>query len=212
MINFKHPFTCLIAGATSSGKTRLVRDILRHHHSVIAGISEPILKVLWCYGINQPLYQQLIPGVEIIYNEGIVDEATLGHLQCHVIVIDDLMNEVNENLCNLFTRGSHHLGISVVFIVQNLFAKGKVMRTISLNSQIVILMKNPRDKSQIATFGRQVFPGKVKYFLEAYEDATSKLFGYLVFDLSPYCEDSLRLRTSIIPIKGLLRPVVYLSK
>jgi Ni2+-binding GTPase involved in maturation of urease and hydrogenase len=34
-LSFKHPFTCITAGPTSSGKTVLIRGILKHHKSLI---------------------------------------------------------------------------------------------------------------------------------------------------------------------------------
>jgi len=39
------------------------------------------------------------------------------------VIIDDLMQETNETVANMFTKGSHHRNISVVFLAQNLFPK-----------------------------------------------------------------------------------------
>src|SRR5690348_14956905 len=88
-------------------------------------------------------------------------------------------------LANLFTKGSHHLNISVLFIVQNVFHKGKEMRTVNLNTHYYFLLKNPRDKLQVMALGRQIYPGKVKFFMESYEDATSLPYGYICIDLKP---------------------------
>jgi hypothetical protein len=213
-MSFIHPFTCLVAGSTGSGKTILVRDVLSHHDKTITGLPHGRLRVLWCFGIDQKVYHETLANVDVTYHEGLISESDLKQNEYDVIVVDDLMTEKanDTGLCSLFTRGSHHLGISIIFIVQNLFARGSVMRTISLNSQIIILLRNPRDKSQVATFGRQVFPGQSKYFLESYEDATKECFGYLVIDLSPHCEDKLRLKSNIIPRKGIFSPVVYLPR
>jgi hypothetical protein len=51
-LSFKHPFTCIAASPTSSGKTVLVRRILKHHKRLIYFKKESIvkLKVLWAYG------------------------------------------------------------------------------------------------------------------------------------------------------------------
>ncbi len=50
-LSFKHPFTCMAAGPTSSDKTFLVRRILRHHMSIIyfkdARIEKLSLVGLW---------------------------------------------------------------------------------------------------------------------------------------------------------------------
>jgi len=34
-----------------------------------------------------------------------------------LVVVDDLMNETDDFVANLFTKGSHHCNISVVFLV-----------------------------------------------------------------------------------------------
>ena len=78
------------------------------------------------------------------------------------IIIDDLMEQVAGNplITQIFTKGSHHRGISVILLVQNLFYKG--LRSISLNCHYICLFKQVRDRSQSMTLARQMFPGAVK--------------------------------------------------
>ncbi|GBM51001.1 hypothetical protein AVEN_162867-1 [Araneus ventricosus] len=118
-----------------------------------------------------------------------------------LIIIDDLMSELsnNDKLTKLFTKGSHHRNLSIIFIVQNIFHKGKEMRDISLNAHYMFLFKNPRDRSQAMHLGRQLYPNNVKFFREVYEDATAKAFSYLLIDLTPQTDDSMRLRTGLFP-------------
>jgi len=40
-----------------------------------------------------------------------------------LVVYDDLMDEADERMTRLFTRGSHHRNVSVIFMVQNVFNK-----------------------------------------------------------------------------------------
>ncbi len=109
----------------------------------------------------------------------------------------------------LFTKGSHHRNMSIMYIVQNLFGKNKEQRTISLNSHYLVIFKNPRDASQITHLAKQMYPGKLKYVQEAYKDATSFSHGYLLLDLRQETPDHLRLRTSVFPLE---RQVVYVQK
>jgi hypothetical protein len=44
-----------------------------------------------------------------------------------------------------------------------------------------------------------MYPGSTKYMLEAYQDATSKPFGYLLIDLKPQTDERIRLRSNIFP-------------
>lgn len=212
---FKHPFTTMLAGPSGSGKTFLVRDILKHHKTLMYNMSN--FKVLWSYGQWQSLYTEKVEGVSISYVEGLPDQQAIEERKPSLIVIDDLMTELanDKKMTNLFTKGSHHMNISVIFIVQNLFYNAKEMRTININTSYFILLKNPRDKSQIDHLGKQMFPGTKGYLRDAYHDATSSPYGYLVVDCKSDTDDRVRLRTRILPtenIKGEFRPIVYTSK
>ena len=90
-------------------------------------------------------------------------------------------------ILDLFTKGSHHKNISVIFIMQNIFHKGKSQRDISLNTKYIVLYKNPRDRAQIQHLARQVYPEDPKFLLEAYLDATHAQHSYLFLDLSQDC-------------------------
>jgi len=67
------------------------------------------------------------------------------------MVIDDHMEDAggDERIVNLFTKGSHHRNLSVIYILQNVFHQGKGSRSISLNSHYLVHFKNPRDQLQI---------------------------------------------------------------
>ena len=86
---------------------------------------------------------------------------------------------------------------SVMYIVQNLFHRGKHHRTISLNAHYMVLFKNPRDVSQIMALAHQMYPQRTNYFLEAYAAATALPHGYLVIDMKQETPDILRLRSHI---------------
>ena len=100
---------------------------------------------------------------------------------------------------NLFTRGSHHRNLSVIYIVQNLFHQGKGSRSISLNRDYLVLFKNPRDKLQILTLAKQMYPGQTDFFLNQYQEAVKRPFGYLLIDLKTTTQDNYRLRTNALP-------------
>ena len=67
----------------------------------------------------------------------------------NLIVFDEQMIDASKDkrIVNLFTRGSHHRNLSVIYIVQNLFHQGKGSRSISLDSHYLVLFKNPRDNA-----------------------------------------------------------------
>ena len=100
-----------------------------------------------------------------------------------LVILDDLMYATDRRVSELFTKGSHHRNISVIYIVQNLFHQGKDHRTISLNSHYTVLFKNPRDKSQAIHLGRQMYPEHPMKQVEVYEHTTTTPYGYLFINL-----------------------------
>ena len=119
----------------------------------------------------------------------------------NLMVIDDQMEDEGggKRTVNLFTRGSHHRSLSVIYIVQNFFHQGKNSRSISLNSHYSVLFKNPRDKLQILTLAMQTYPGSTDFFIKRYEEAVRRPFGYLLVDLKTTTQDNCRLRTNVLP-------------
>jgi len=183
-VRFQHPFTCIVAGPTSSGKSVFVSKLIEH---VTSMVNPPPERIVWHYAEWQSHFETL-PNVE--FEEGI--KRTL-------VVIDDLMNETNRTVTNLFTKGSHHRNLSVIYIVQNLFNQNKEHRTISLNSHYLVVFKSPRDNSQIIHLAKQAYPARPKVLQEAFLDATSKPYGYLLLDFKQQTDENYRLRTQIFP-------------
>ena len=76
-----------------------------------------------------------------------------------LVILDDLLTDVYSNqVCELFTRVSHHRNISVILIIQNLFHQGRFCRDISLNAHYIVALKNVRDKKQVMYLASQVYP------------------------------------------------------
>lgn len=163
-------------------------------------------RVLYCYGIFQDLFHEIEKELPFIrFHHGIPSEEDLNELSsethCNMVVLDDLMDSVTSSpdMEQLFVKGMHHRHLSVLYLNQNLYCKGKHSRTINLNTHIVVLMKNPRDVSQLQCLARQAFLGKSRFLQDAYKDATSQPYGYLVLDFSPVAEEDHRVRTRIFP-------------
>ena len=69
----------------------------------------------------------------------------------------------------------------------------------SLNSHYIVLFKNARDATQVANLARQMYPDKSEFMIEAFKNAASAPYGYLMIDLKQETDDKLRLRTGIFP-------------
>ena len=188
-----HPFTALVAGPTGSGKTRFVFRLIENARTMI---DPPPRRIVYCYGEYQRLFDDYSG---VMFHRGLPELEYFDGSEPVLLVIDDLMNETDESVANLFTKGSHHRNVSVVFLVQNLFHKNKHVRTISLNTHYIVLFKNPRDASQFTNLARQMYPNRSAFAVEAYKDATREPYSYLLVDLRPEQDEDLRLRTNIFP-------------
>ena len=100
-------------------------------------------------------------------------------------MFDDLMTEAkcDQRTADLFTKGSHHRNISVVYLTQNLFPQGKACRDIILNTQYMVLFNNPIDRQQVVTLARRIYPSTSAVFIKRFERATSYPLGHFVIDL-----------------------------
>jgi len=130
-------------------------------------------------------------------------------MESSLIILDDLMSETNQLVANMFTKISHHRNVTVVYLTQNVFDKNMYERMTSLNAHYLVLFKNPRDASQFATLARQMYPNASKFAKEAYKDATSAPYGYLLIDLKREQDERCRLRTNIFPGEN---QYVYVSR
>jgi hypothetical protein len=99
--------------------------------------------------------------------------------------------------------------MSVLYLTQNLFPPGERSRTISLNSHVLVVFRNPRDSLGVPTLARQMFPKHTKYLMEAFHDATSEAYGYLVIDCHQMTPENMRLRTNILPGE---KQIVYVKR
>lgn len=198
-VALKHPFSMLVAGGRKAGKTEFTKSLIRYAKQMIEPFPE---RIVWCYTKHQAdLYQHLIniiPNIE--YVEGIPTnlETMFSKETTNLIIFDDMMDEATADvrISQLFSRGRHD-NLSVIFLTQNLFHKNQ--RSISLNSDYMIIFKNARDQSQIQHLAKQFMPGNTKFLMEAYKDATLKPHSYLMLDLTPITNDKYRIRTNIFP-------------
>jgi len=125
-----------------------------------------------------------------------------------LIIFDDLLNQVyGREVCDLFTKDSHHRNISVLLWTQNFFHQGKHCRDISLNAKYVVLIKNVRDKNLFLYLARQAYPEDSHSLYLAYLDATDQPHSYFILDFAQNTNDKLRFRNNVFPDE--YPPIIY---
>jgi hypothetical protein len=213
-VPLKCPFTCSIYGPTGSGKSHFVFSLLKHSDYVL---DTPVYKILYCYSIFQPLFEEIsqqIPNIE--FHEGIpgiefLKEFTRGKNHC-VVVLDDLQSEMSQSKVSekLFTELSHHMFLSVYILGHQLHRPGKYQRSMTINTQYFVFFASMMSNNSISILARQIFGGNANAMIDAFRDATSSKFGYLLVDVHPqssHCQT--RLRTKIFPSEDC---IIYVPK
>ena len=206
-VRFRTPANFYICGASKSGKSFFFRSMLRNLEYLFSSIPS---KIIYSYGVYQKEFAELSKTVPNIQFCGGISKRFNGD-DSSMVMLDDLMSQCSndQRVVDLFTRGSHHRGITVLFLTQNLFPPGKLSRTLSLNAHYMLIFRNPRDSLGITTLARQMYPKNVDYLLESYNDATKRPYGYLLLDLHQLTPADMRLRTNILPNE---RHIVYVMR
>ena len=157
-------------------------------------------RVLWYYGIAQAAHAELRQ-LNVQLRQGFPNNLEAGLQPNDLVVLDDLIDQTSNSaaLRNIFTGVAHHLPCFIIILTQNLFFKGKELRTMSLNAMYFVIMKNPRDQLQIAALGKQCFAEKPGFLLSVFKHVTAHGRGaYLLLDFHPSTPDELRVRARIL--------------
>lgn len=187
------PFTMVVVGCSQVGKSHWIASFIKNRAHLIDG--RPIKNIIWCCK-NRDFTPKNLDN-EVIIFEGLpnihdVDPDTL-------LIIDDMQldSDKQKDLASLFCIKSHHGHISVILVLQNLFAKMSHSRDLHLNSKYLVIFKNIRDQLSFSYLARQLAPKNTKELESIYKEATSPMYGYLVLDFNPHKTDLLRYYTNI---------------
>jgi len=194
--------TMMVVGPSFSGKTIFIVKLI-NHAKVLFDITPQ--KVYWCYGHRTDMHAYLTQ-----QNYTMIDgiPENFNFIKPYsIIVLDDLMLEAanSKPVTQLFTRGAHHVPCFVIYTLHNLYHKSEEARNRQLNSQYLVLFKNPRDLSQIDFLSRQMYPNSKGYLKSIFERATMNAHSYLFLDLHQKTPAILKVRAKILPSE---RPMV----
>ena len=197
---FKHPSNIIVAGPTGCGKTFFLHRVLQHR------LFDPMpTRIVVVYAEWQDMYSEWkrwYPTTEFIhgFDASIYDK--FSRAERNLLIIDDQMGKAGKSnvLMDLFTKASHHRNLTVVYLVQNIYDSGAAMRTASLNTQYFVIFKNARDRQQLVTLGRQMFPGAAQYLSKLVEKETmANPRAYVILCTRPDVADSGRVTVGVLP-------------
>ena len=194
-LTLKHPSRMIIFGPSSSGKTTLIQRMLTEADALFGFYFDNI----------KYISGQAFPSIDSVndvpiekysdLNDDMID--SIDSTRNNIIVFDDNIYIMNDRLISdMFTKLSHHKNFSIVLLLQNLYPKTKFSRDISINSNYIILMSNPREVTQVQRLSHQIDGSN--FILESYLDNTrNKPYSYLVLDFVQDTPDILRVRSEL---------------
>jgi len=119
-LKFKRPFSCLVSGISGSGKSLFCIRFLQNIDALCTKRNFDG-GVIWCYSEKTavPNQQLAVLKKKVRYDEGVPSGFENTHGRPCLIILDDLLNDAYSNdMCDLFTKGSHHRNISVILFIQ----------------------------------------------------------------------------------------------
>ena len=175
------PFRLIIGGGSGTGKTTLLKRLVNESH-----FASPFEKIVYCYpdylDDSPTFFDQIVE-----YRPGLGDLSYFSNLPKNsLIIFDDMMHECgNSNeIMQLFSVIARKKNLSVIFIVQNIYDKGKQMRNIRINATGFILFKffTANDITQRLIRDIGIKSSIPKRLLDKIYD---KRYSYIYVDLHP---------------------------
>jgi hypothetical protein len=154
---YLHPFNWIISGASQSGKTHFLSEVLRlkkirpmpdsiHLFRGVEDSEGRLMQVLKGLEATDNIEYNVYSGDQLAFVKTILDEPG-----DKLIILDDLMAETvrNRGIANLFTCGTHHKKTSAVLLWQDLFPQGNgnIAQTLARNVRYLTVFPNANDHS-----------------------------------------------------------------
>ena len=181
----------LVIGASGSGKTTAVLRIIQEK------LIDPMpTKIFYLYGAYQPefdAWQKDETNAKITFIEGLDLSVVDQYKEPKLLICDDLILELNKSLAQHFIAGSSHKNTTTIFISHSLFLNNELYRLISNNSQYLLLFKNKRNFSQVATLARQILGTQHELLLSAYKYV--KPYDFVLLSFHPLVPEELLVTT-----------------
>lgn len=178
----KIPFRMIVQGPSGSGKTNFVINLIEK-------FSSPKGTFISIYIItknkDEPLYKYLEykSDGQIVIKEGLHNLPELDKFdktENHLVIIDDLVLEKNQqNIIDYFIR-CRKLNVSVVYLSQSFYSIPKVIRQ---NSNYIVILKMGSLKNLKLILSEFQLSVDKNTLLKIYDYSTNKKFNFLLIDM-----------------------------
>ena len=225
-LKFHTPCAISITGSSQSGKSYLMTQLVEHRSELFTTNFE---QIFYCQpeslflGTN-PIFEKLkslYPHIQLI--QGLPDIAKLNlHIDrtAKLILVDDMMQSIlaSPQMLDLLTIQIHACNITLCFTMHNNFPQSKFGKTISRNVQYKFIFHNRLELTELRILSCQL--GKKSSFLEEcfaflFNTFPAEHHPYLMIDghaQTPPSIKTLFIRTHILPINGIIKPIIFCDK
>ena len=156
-LKFKSPFQMCISGASMSGKSEFIVKLIVHRAQVF---DVSFNQIYYCQPESltlrhNPIFAKIkdsFPTSQLVTGLPDIKMLNLNLDTSHkLVIIDDLMDPFlnSEAMVNLLSADCHHFNISVIFTLQNFFARSKFGKTMSRNVIYRCIFYNRLDLTEI---------------------------------------------------------------
>lgn len=183
--HIKVPFRMLIVGASGTGKTSTLLNLIRampDTFSRIAVITKCKNEALYSYLLDATGGKDNGVTVEEIDDKGLPDLKDFNEEENSLIVLDDLVCETAKKLqpiCDYYIR-CRKKNVSVVFLTQSYFHVPKIIRS---NVTYIILKQVASQRNLMMIIKDFSLGADKKSAIEAYKQATENFNDFLLLDL-----------------------------
>ncbi len=101
VVKFQSPSTCIVSGATGTGKTHFVFRVLLQANKMF---TKPVKIIYYCYGVNQPLFDEMKQKLNnIVFHEGLpsrdmLQSWAIDEPDHKLLIFDDLLQKASKSV------------------------------------------------------------------------------------------------------------------
>lgn len=193
-------FRMIISGASSSGKSTLLGDLLENRNGVLHSDFERVIYLRGVPTKNEDRLRAKFGRNLIVFDEIPAQETILPFCDGRkrtVLVIEDLDEQACSSplISKFFCAYSHHKSCSIVFTTQNFFRAGRERLTLVRNATHLVLFPNNLDESVIRVLAQKVHAKNPKALVNLFDSVTREPFAHL--SLWSQCPKELKFRSHI---------------
>jgi len=194
MIKFYANTNIIVIGASSTGKTTTVLQILKLR------LIEPFPpNIIYLFGARQPFmddWNTTKTNPKIDFYEGLQLDVIQNYQGPKILIIDDLMMEQSKELTQHFIAGSRHSQTTTIYISHRVFLNDSNYRILSNNCSYMILLKSKRNRAEIARLAKQVLGAESSRLMEGYKSIMSEDYGSVLLSFHNKVPEELIVTTN----------------